>query len=281
MRNGACPLACAYCGLYRSADDRPATGPEIARQVRRVRESFPQARGLKLYNASSLFEPASIAQRELHHLAPELAGLELVVVEARSENALGALAFSDRPDVPLEVAIGLDVADDGLLRRLNKPTSVAAFRAAAARLREAGIHLRVFVLIQPPFVGEGEAVALSCRTFEAARAAGARVVSLLPVIASHRPLDRLADAGFYAPPSLETVYDVAARCAGGDVIVRVELESLGLLDACAECSVERREALAILDRGERLPGVTCRAHRRPTPFEPRAYGEGAVLAALR
>jgi archaeosine synthase beta-subunit len=281
LRNGACPLACAYCGLYRFADDRAATGEEIARQIRHVRECFPRARALKLYNASSLFEPASIVQRDLGRIAAELADLDLVVVEARAENAHRAIPFARRIAAPLEVAIGLDVADDELLRRLNKPSSVAAFRAAARRLRTAGIHLRVFVLIQPPFVAEREAGSLARSAVAEARDAGARVVSLLPVRSSHRPLERLTTGGFWAPPSLETVYDTVASCLGSETIVLVEEDGLDGLTGCERCAPRRRRALVALNRSGDLAAVPCTNHRRPRAFVPRAYSADAVLAVLQ
>ena len=281
LRNGACPLACAYCGLYRFADDRAATGEEIARQIRHVRECFPRARALKLYNASSLFEPASIVQRDLGRIAGELADLELVVVEARAENAHRAIPFARRMATPLEVAIGLDVADDELLGRLNKPSSVAAFRAAASRLRAAGILLRVFVLIQPPFVAEQEAGKLAQTGVAEARNAGARIVSLLPVRPSHPPLERLEAGGFWAPPSLETVYDTVASCVDGETIVLVEEDGLDELTGCARCAPRRRRALVALNRSGELAAVPCADHHRPRAFVPRAYSPDAVLAVLQ
>ena len=281
LRNGACPLACAYCGLYRFSDDRAAAGEEIARQIRHVRECFPRARALKLYNASSLFETASIVQRDLGRIAAELADLDLVVVEARAENAHRAIPFARRLTSPLEVAIGLDVADDELLGRLNKPSSVAAFRAAANRLRAAGILLRVFVLIQPPFVAERDAGSLARSAVAEARAAGARVVSFLPVRPSHRPLERLATGGFWAPPSLETVYETVASCLGGETIVLVEEDGLDELTGCEGCAPRRRRALVALNRSGRLAAVPCADHHRPRAFVPRAYSADAVLAVLQ
>ncbi|MGH7803167.1 MAG: radical SAM protein, partial [Candidatus Binatia bacterium] len=246
LRNGECPLACVYCGLYRETDVRPATGEEIARQVRAVRRRFPQARGIKLYNASSLFEPASIVQRELDRVAAELAGLALVVVEARSENAHRAAVFGALFDGVLEVAIGFETADDELLRRLNKPTSTAAFRRAAEQLHAAQISLRAFVLVQPPFVGAAGAVRLVEEALIEAEAARARVVSLLPVLDSHRPLEQLAAAGFFAPPALETVWSAAERALGRVPVLQVEAEGLDRLPACPSCAPARRAALANL-----------------------------------
>ena len=249
--------------------------------MRRARERHPTAAGLKLYNASTFFEPASIAQHDLRPVAAALAGLSLVVVEARSENARAAVEFARLIDGRLEVAIGVEAADDELLRALNKPTSTRAFRAAAQALTAAGVFLRAFVLIKPPFVGEGEAVALAVRTFELARDEGARVVSLLPVVAADAPLERLGRAGFHGLPSLDTVWEAAVACAGRGVVVIVELEHLVSLPACPACGERRRAALAELNRGGRLGEVGCTDHRPPAATPVRPFSSAAVLAALR
>ncbi|HET7453236.1 MAG TPA: radical SAM protein, partial [Thermoanaerobaculia bacterium] len=197
LRNGRCPLSCVYCALYRQATDRPATGVEIARQIRSVRDRLGEVAGLKLYNASSLFEPRSIRQtpEDVAAIAAEVADLELVVVESRSEQADRAPELAGRIGGRLEVAIGLEVADDALLRRLGKPTTVARFAKAAEALGRAGILLRAFVLVRPPFVSRDRARSLAVETFRVARASGARVVSLLPVVSDHAPMERLRADG--------------------------------------------------------------------------------------
>ena len=281
LQNGECPLACAYCGLYRQTGDRPASGAEIARQIRRARERFPQARGLKLYNASSLFEPASIVQKDLPVIAASLEGLSFVVVEARSENAFRAVEFARHLAMPLEVAIGLEVADDTLLRQLNKPTSIAALRRAALALHGAGISLRAFVLVQPPFVDARKAVSLAVTSFELAKEEGARVVSLLPVFPTHRPLRLLAAAEFFAPPLLETLWKAVEACVGRGVTVLVETEFLGRLAACSNCGSARREALKTLNATGKLPAVLCRDHSPPREPGLRSFSKAEVLRALR
>jgi len=164
---------------------------------------------------------------------------------------------------------------------LNKPTSAAAFRKAAAALREAAISLRAFVLIQPPFVAPADAAALARRTFELAREEGARVVSLLPVFSTHRPLRLLAARDFFAAPSLETVFDTAASCAGRGVTVLVETEHLDRLEACGNCGKRRRAALVALNRTGDLTPVSCIDHRAASDPAVRGFDRTEVLEALR
>ncbi len=269
LRNGACPLACVYCALYRQASPGAADGVGIARQIRSARARLGDVAGLKLYNGSSLFEPRSIRQTagDLAAIAAEVADLELVVVESRSEQAGRASAFRSLLRGGLEVAIGLEVADDSLLRRLGKPTSIERFRKAARELARSGISLRAFVLVQPPFVAPARAFDLALETFRLARDAGARVVSLLPVVSEHEPMERLRAAGDFSEIELGAYFDVVAACAAeGGAVVLAELGSLPRLPGCDSCREERAAALARLNATGALSPVSCRC--RPSAAAP-------------
>ena len=264
LRNGPCPLSCVYCALYRQAGEAPANGSEIARQIRSARARLAPISGIKLYNASSLFEPRSIRQSAggLAAIAAEVADLDLVVIESRSEQVRRAPAFARLLGGRLEVAIGVEAADDGLLRRLGKPTTVARFRDAAGRLADAGILLRAFVLVQPPYVFGAAARELAAATFRLARDAGARVVSLLPVVSDHAPMERLRSEGAFAEITLEDYFAVVAECVeAGGAVVLAELATLSRLPGCAACREARHAALAVLNATGRLPPVSCAGHR--------------------
>ena len=270
LRNGECPLACVYCALYRQTDDRPATGREIAAQIDSVRRQYPRASGLKLYNASSFFEPRSIDQSEasLREIADALSGLDLVVVEARSENASRAVRFGPLLTGRLEVAIGVETADDALLRLLNKPTSVASFRRAAAALAAGDVLLRTFVLAGPPFVGEAGARRGAVATFEEARRAGARIVSILPVVSEHEPMEALRRAGFFSEISLDEYFETLCDCAGAaedgsglSPVLLAEAEALDRLPGCPGCRAEKTRRLAALNATGRITRFPCPGHR--------------------
>ena len=262
LRNGACPIACVYCALYRGMDARPATGEEIAVQIASARARHEGIAGIKLYNASSFFEPASIvpSEAELRAIASEVAGLDLVVVEARSENAARAPELARRLDGRLEVAIGMEAADDELLALWNKPTSTASFRKAARLLAANGILLRAFVLVQPPFVSGREARELAIRSVEEAAAAGARLVSLLPVVSRHAPMEKLRRAGMFSEVSLDLYFEIVSACRGRGPAIVAETEALAALPGCRHCRDRRIAALLALNETGELPAVDCERH---------------------
>ena len=290
LRNGECPLACVYCALYRQASDRPATGSEIAAQIRAARRRYPGAAGLKLYNASSLFEPRSIDQsdRSLGEIASALSGLELVVVEARSENASRAISFRPLLSGSLEVAIGLETADDELIRLLNKPTSLARFRDAAASLAAHGIFLRAFVLAGPPFVDREGARRAAFATFEEARRAGARVVSILPVVSDHEPMEALRRAGFFSELPIDDYFEAVCDCAdsgrgsnGVAPVVLAETDSLGRLPGCPNCRGEKTRRLSALNSTGRIDRYACPDHRPAFSVPVRRPAQEEIAFALQ
>jgi len=247
---------------------------------------------LKLYNASSFFAPRSIDQSDgsFREIANELSWLDLVVVEARSENAEGAVRLSSRLSARLEVAIGFETADDGLLQLLNKPTSVSRFRKAARFLWANGISLRAFVLVGPPFVAEADARRTALEALEEARRQGARVVSLLPVVSEHEPMEALRRAEFFSEVStdefFETVFDGAdrdrLRGSPGAVLI-AELESLERLPGCPHCRGEKARRLERLNATGRIQRFACRDHQPSAPVRvrrPPAGDIGSVLTAL-
>src|SRR5215216_5419678 len=102
--------------------------------------------------------------------------------------------------------MGLEVADDALLEKLNKRMTLALFGQAAEFLRSHDIALRVFIIVKPPFVRtDGEAELLARRSTDFAFDCGASVVSLIPGRFGPVALDALALTGEFSPPQVQTI----------------------------------------------------------------------------
>jgi archaeosine synthase beta-subunit len=154
----------------------------------------------------------------------------------------------------LEVAMGLEIADDALLAKLNKRMTLAMFQRAARFLLQHGIDVRAFVMVKPPFVRtEMEALAGALRSIDFAFDCGATVVSLIPARFGAAPLEDLARAGDFAPPSLEVVEEVLAQGlararARGRVFVDLwDIEKLG---GCRHCLPSRVARLRAMNFGQ-------------------------------
>ena len=100
--------------------------------------------------------------------------------------------------------MGLETAHPEVLERLNKRMTLEQFAAAAERLREQAIDLRVFMLVQPPFVRNDEALHWAQLSLDFAFDCNATAVTLIPTRAGNGAMEALQEAGVFTPPDLRT-----------------------------------------------------------------------------
>ena len=225
LTNRECPWRCVYCDLWKNTLTVTVPPGAIPAQIDFALAQLPGGSfsQIKLYNAGSFFDPKAIPPEDFTAIAERVRGFERVIVECHpalvGESALSfrdLLGFSVTAP-KLEVAMGLEIADDTILARLNKRMTLAMFRRAAEFLTRHGIALRVFVIVKPPFVRtEVEALEFARRSIDFAFECGAEVVSLIPARFGPAALDELAAQGDFAPPTLATFeaaldYGVARR----------------------------------------------------------------------
>lgn len=220
LSNRECPWSCLMCDLWKGTLRTAVPPGAIMRQVQAVLDAAGGERfdGLKLYNAGSFFDAGAVPRADLAGLATLGRRFGRVVVENHPRlTDRRVLGFRDAlAPTRLELALGLETADAEVLARLNKGFNLGHFVRAARFLRDAGIDLRVFVMVQPPGVTDpGRAIDGACRAVDFAFDHGARVVSLIPTRPGNGAMEELARRGLYAPPSRATVEAVLAHAWSG------------------------------------------------------------------
>jgi archaeosine synthase beta-subunit len=262
LTNRECPWRCLMCDLWKNTLEEPASGGAIALQIREALAGLPPARGIKLYNAGSFFDPHAIPIEDHAGIAASVRPFERVIVEAHpSLVGEACLRFRDRIAGRLEVALGLETVHPDVLPRLNKRMTLERFAEASAFLREAGIAVRVFVLAGLPFLDEEEGLAATKRSIAWAFDHGASVVSVIPTRSGNGSLDALAAQGEFAEPSLSVLEDaVAYGLALRRGRVFADLWDLERFRRCGACFAVRTARLAAMNRGQRpLPRTPCPA----------------------
>jgi radical SAM enzyme (TIGR01210 family) len=266
LAGSECPFTCVFCDLWRDTLDLPTPRGALPAQLRlaladeAVRRARP--RRIKLYNASNFFDPRAVPPQDLPELAELVRPFAGVSVECHPR-LVGddCFAFAERIQGRLEVAMGLETVDTRALPRLGKQATLDDFALAASRLREAGIDMRAFVLVGTPFVPAPEAVASAVASVAYAIGLGARVVSLIAVRGGNGALERLAEQGEFAPPTLgqlEAALDASLRLGRGSV--SADLWDAAALPACPACRRARIERLRLVNRtGLPQPVVACDA----------------------
>jgi archaeosine synthase beta-subunit len=216
LTNRECPWRCLMCDLWRETTvDRIPDG-SVVDQITGALQQAPAAEWIKLYNAGSFFDAGAIPTADLPAIARLVQAFQKLIVECHPRLiAPRVTEFSNRlVSTRLEVALGLESAHPEVLRRLNKGMTLDDFRRAAGFLVEAGISVRAFVLVKPPFQEHHEALEWALRTVDVAFAAGASVVSLIPTRTGNGALEALQGRGLFSEPSLELLEVVMRESLG-------------------------------------------------------------------
>lgn len=219
-------------------------------------EGEPPYEVLSLYNDGSFFAPREIprnVQVEIARLVAA-AGVKRLVVESLpqfvTERALTPFVQA-LGEVRLEIGIGLQSAD-ALVREtlVNTRISQVSFERALMVMAGLGVDPKIYLMVKPPFLTDGEAVTDVVQSVDYLTGLGVQGMTLCPTRVSRNTVAwELWQAGQYVPPNLWTVVE-AIRRVHERLAVRVacvnlrgtDFESV-FPDACAVCADRVVDAL--------------------------------------
>lgn len=217
---------------------------------------------VKLYNSGSFFDAAAIPIADYPGIAQSVTFAEHVVVESHPR-LVGEKAMRLRDLLPssLEVAMGLETVHPEVLPRLNKRFDLHDFSKAAAFLRSNEIAVRAFILVNPPFLNEGEGIEWAVKSADFAFDCGATVVSLIPTRSGNGAMDTLLESGEFVLPRIATLEDVQEQALDlrrGRVFADTwDLEQFSQCPACLE---KRRQRLHLVNLTQQLQArIKCPA----------------------
>ena len=260
LTNRECPYRCLMCDLWKHTTDLRVPLGAIPAQIDYALSRLPTTRHVKLYNSGNFFDRQAIPVEDYAAIASRLQSFETVIVE-NHPNLCGSECIRFRDLLPgnFEVAMGLETIHPHVLSRLNKRMTVDDFARATRLLREADIHVRAFLLLRPPFLSEAEGLHWACQSLEFAFQTGVECCSVIPARAGNGMMERLAELGAFAPPSLSTLETVlAAGFALQHGRVFVDLWDMERLLACQVCGPARRDRLQAMNWSQKtLPPIRC------------------------
>jgi radical SAM enzyme (TIGR01210 family) len=201
---------CSMCG-YNYESDRNVTQKDIIDQFDNAMTDLGEIHFIKVYTSGSFLDVCEISKEAARHVLRQTAdrGMRLLF-ESRPEFVTPAtVAEALSVNENLEIALGLESSNDRVLRySINKGFSRADYETAAKTIADAGIDLRTYVLLKPPFLTEAEAIADSKETIELA-SRFSKTISLNPVNVQKGTLvEKLWRNWAYRPPWLWSVLDV-------------------------------------------------------------------------
>ncbi len=272
LTNRECPWRCLMCDLWKNTLEAPTPKGAIPAQMRFALDRLPSANVLKLYNAGSFFDGAAIPREDHEEIASLARGFERVVVECHPALVgVSSLRFRDLLSGPrLQVALGLETANEEVLRRLNKGMTVADFERACRFLAANGIGIRSFVLVGLPFLRREEWADATSASIDLSFRAGAEVVSLIPTRLGNGAMDELQKQRQFIPPTLEDLEraiedflegeEGIARSSGLVLADLWNAEALGAPSCCGAARIDRLRSMNLLQGN--LPLPPCPSDRR-------------------
>jgi len=208
LTNRECPWRCVMCDLWRNTLTTAVPAGAIPSQIDFALSQLPASRILKLYNSGSFFDSRAIPVEDHHAIAERANNFARLIVE--NHPALvddHCLRFRDHLKCSLEIAMGLETVHPEVLPKLNKRMTLDQFSSAATFLQVHNIDLRVFILVQPPFMQPEEAVLWAQRSVDFAFDCGATAVTLIPTRGGSGAMEALAANRQFSAPRLETLED--------------------------------------------------------------------------
>lgn len=270
LTNKECPWRCVMCDLWKDTTVAPTPVGAIPRQIDVARNMWSGVgelpRQIKLYNSGSFFDTGAIPQADYESIAQKVGFAKNVIVESHPR-LVGPLTLQWRDLLTgsLEVAMGLETAHPEVLERLNKKFDLDDFAHASGFLRDAGISLRAFVLVNPPFTDASEGVAWAVKSAEFAFSCGASAVSLIATRGGNGAMERLLESGEWTPPTLAAL-ERAQRGALALKQGRVFSDTWGLesCSRCPACFSARVRRLHAMNLTQEDPGpIACVACAEP------------------
>jgi archaeosine synthase beta-subunit len=239
ITNKECPFRCVMCDLWRNTLTESVPVGAIPAQIDHALLKLPPASQLKLYNSGSFFDPHAIPAQDYAAIAQRANRFDRLIVE--NHPALtgdSCLRFRDLIACGLEVAMGLETAHPEVLGKLNKRMTLDQFSTAARFLHRNGIDLRVFILVQPPYLPAAEALYWAKRSLDFAMEQGATAAVLIPTRGGNGAMEELMASGQFEPPSLGTL-EAAMEYGLSLKTARVFADLWGLRERCADCYPQR------------------------------------------
>jgi archaeosine synthase beta-subunit len=287
LTNRECPFRCLMCDLWKNTLTESVAAGDIPEQIRWGLAQLRPAREIKLYNSGNFFDRKAIPPEDYPAIAELVRGFDTVIVE-NHPNLCDAACVGFRDFIApakLEIAIGLETVHPDVLPALNKRMTLDDFRRAVEFLLAAGIAVRAFVLLRPPFLDEAEGVEWALRSLEFAFSLGVGCCSVIPTRAGNGIMEQLQRDGLFAPPTLrsaEHVLETGIRwctdfsrpdaCSTNEVRTTGRLKSvhqrvfldlwdLESLADCPKCGAARIERLRQMNLSQEvLPAVECDCH---------------------
>lgn len=158
LESGKCSWGkCIFCSFGK----KEPVALSLAEFKERIERSINgKINALKFFNSGSFLDEAQISKEMRQYLFAKCkeSGISELIVECRAEHVnekkLDEIKCEINGGLKLTFAIGLEVADDGVLKKICKGMTLGQYGRAVGELRKAGFGVRTYLMANLPFVGD-------------------------------------------------------------------------------------------------------------------------------
>ncbi len=213
---------CTMCGHYSGSSKGkfiPAESLKKQFDTEMARYDFRKYPMLCLYNGGSFLNEEEIDKNLRRYMLKTINDnphIKRLIIESRTDfltnEALDEIEEL-MTDTVVEIGVGLESVCDVIRSLLlNKGVSTWDLVSIGEKFRGRKIKLLAYVLVNPPFLTEAEAIEDTVMTIEFAKEMGASIVSLEAVSIQHLTMvSFLAEAGFYKTPWIWSMFEIIRR----------------------------------------------------------------------
>ena len=151
LKSGACGWAkCCFCGYGRIPGKEPS--------FQNLKKDFDAFYGgvhagdaVKVFGSGSFLDVKQVPADARRYFIERFkeSGAKKLYIESRPEY-ITEEALKEFSGIELSVAIGLEVADDALLDKINKGFHLKDYAEAATKIHRCGAKVRTYLLVNPP-----------------------------------------------------------------------------------------------------------------------------------
>jgi radical SAM enzyme (TIGR01210 family) len=264
LNTGGCRWAraggCTMCGyVAESVEGGSVSHDALMEQIQycldhEAEEADEQSGLIKIYTSGSFLDEREVPAETRQAIAETFADRDRIVVESLPD-------FVDREKVrefteqglETDVAVGLETATDRVRHDcVNKYFDFADFEDACAEARAGDAGVKAYLLMKPPFLSEGEALAdMKSSVRRCGAVEGCHTVSMNPCnVQRYTMVDELFYEGGYRPPWLWSVAEVLRSTTDVDAIVVSDPVGHGSdrgAHNCGECDDRVQRAIKDFD----------------------------------
>ena len=155
LKSGRCAWGkCLFCG-YGKIQEKVISKNEFKRYLHKFFNSIKidHIDHIKVFSSGSFLDERQLPRELRKYFISECLnrGIKKVTIESRPEFVTEE-SIDDFDNLDLEIAMGLEIADNNILKKINKGFYLRDFERAASLIHAKGADVRTYLLVNLPFV---------------------------------------------------------------------------------------------------------------------------------